>query len=141
MTLKAKLGIAIPAVAVVVALLPTPMMDAIYNSVYMEGFPVVSWVLPIIVAIISFLLLSDVIKALIAGAVSYGMTMLMFGFMGIAGGDCAQAGVPLSKACYADAAGSLMFAKIGLAGLICLNLFLLWRLAYPKVPKTVQKTR
>ena len=99
MTLKTTCGIAIPAIAVVVALLPTPVMDAIYNSVYLEGFWVVKWAVPIIVAVISFLLLADWVKALIAGAVSLGITMFMLLLLGIAGGDCAQVGVPLSKAC------------------------------------------
>jgi len=133
MTLKTKCGIAILAVAVVVALLPTPAMDAIYNFVYLESYSVAKWVFPIIAAVICYLLLSDWVKALIAGAVSLGITMFMFALMGIAGLDCASVGVPLSQACTD---GGEPLAKIGLAGLICLNLFLLWRIAFPKPPKT-----
>ncbi len=133
MTPKTTYGIAIPAIAVVVLLLPTPAVDAIYNLVYLKGFSVTEWVLPIIVAVISFLLLWDWVKALIAGAVSFGMTMFMLGIGGWAALDCASEGTPLSQAC---GSGVMPFAKIGLAGLICLNLFLLYRIAFPKPSKT-----
>jgi len=133
MTLKAKCGMAILAVAVVIALLPTPAIDAIYKHVYLEASTVLQWVLPIIVAVLSFLLLRDWFKALIAGAVSFGITLFMFGLMGIGGLDCSSETIVLSRSCDGD---SLAYAKVGFASLICLNLFLLYRIAFPKASRT-----
>src|SRR6185369_16794856 len=130
MTLKAKCRIAIPAIAVVVILLPTPLVDAVFHA-YLEIGQVVQCVLPIIVAVICFLLLWDLLKALIAGAVSFGMTMFMLGIMGIGALDCGSGEVPLSQSCVDP---PLALVKIGFAGLLCLNLFLLYRIAYPKPP-------
>src|SRR5690348_12717493 len=95
MTLKTKCGVGIAAIAVVVMLLATPAVDAVFHGYYQTS-QVVQWVLPIIVAVISFLLLWDLFNALIAGAVSFAMTMFMLGIMGIGALDCGSGDVPLS---------------------------------------------
>jgi len=132
MTLKATYGIAIPSIAVVVLLLPTAAVNVIYHG-YIEIGQATQWVLPIIMAIISFTLLWDWVKALIAGAVSFGITLFMLFIIGVGALDCGSETVPLSRSCVDP---PLMFVKVGLAGLICLNLFLLYRIAFPKPPKT-----
>ena len=100
------------------------------------------WVLPAIILVMSFVLLKDWLKALVAGAISCFVNVILLGVGQIFALDCAPdvAGVKLSQACYGDP--SVIYAfKFGIAAMLSFNIFLLYRLASVKTSKTDQGTK
>lgn len=133
-------------IAGAVLLLPTFMAEWVYyhGIVQSDALRILArWVLPAIILVVSFGLLKDWVKALIAGVISWFTNMMLLGagllFSLDCGGDV-TASVGLSRACPGDTTVIYAF-KIGIAAILCFDLFLLYRLGLSKAPKAAQKTK
>ena len=144
MTLKIKVGIAMLVITGVLLLLPNSVTDWLYFHDFQSRivWHLSEWVLPVVVAIASFWLLWDGLKALIAGAISWMTNLLILGASGVfqldCGGDNVTPTYGLSQACES---ATVYAYKLGIAAILCFNLFLLYRLAVPKTPKATTKTK
>ena len=146
MTLKAKCIVAMLIITGALLLLPTSAADWLYYRGIIQSnvlYVLAKWILPAIVLVVSFCLLKDWVKALIAGVISWFTNVMLLGagllFSLDCGGDV-TASAGLSKACT-DGVTVVYAFKIGVAAILCFNLFLLYRLAPVKTPKTAQKTK
>jgi hypothetical protein len=146
MTLKAKMLVAMAIITGAVLLLPTSVADWLYYQGVIRSdvlYFLAKWILPPIVLVVSFILLKNWVKALIAGAISWFASLMLLGagllFSLDCGGD-ATASDGLHQVCT-DGSTVVYAFKIGIAAMLCFNMFLLYRLAFMKAPKVVQKTK